>query len=409
MTEQESGDYEYGEREIEDMSEVALRVGQGRISGAISVALGVISVLSVLAFRYPTWLTTAELRANYDTETLRLVLMACMVVAVVFGVLTFALNRRKRLGALGVLLTVLAYALGGWNVEAGIVNETRVSLGVDWLVLDLLGSAILFIFIEKVIPRYPEQAVLRPEWQLDLFYFSLNHLLIAFLIVLANGFAPQAFGWAVNESFQAKIQSLPLGVQVLLLALGADFVLYWIHRAYHEVPRLWPFHAVHHCAEHMDWLAGSRTHLVQTIVDRTLAMIPLYLLGTTEQALNLYVVLAALQAVFTHANVGIPTGPFKYLLVTPQFHHWHHSSDQPAIDTNYAVHFPLFDRLFGTYHMPDQHWPIEYGTTKRLPRTFWAQFMHPFRAVPVAVEASPAVEVSPPAEASPPTDEPPTG
>lgn len=376
----DEAEYEYGERQIEDMSEASFRVGEGRISGAISIALGALSVLSVLAFRFPTWLTTAELRANYDPTTLRLVLMACMVTAFVFGLLTFALNRRKRLGALGVLLTVLAYALGGWNVEIGALQETPVSLGVDWLVLDLLGSATLFIFIEKVIPRYPEQAILRPEWQLDLFYFALNHLLIAFLIVLANGFAPKAFGWAVNESFQAKIQSLPLALQVLILALCADFVLYWVHRAFHEFPRLWPFHAVHHCAEHMDWIAGSRTHLVQTIVDRTLVMVPLYLLGTTEQALNLYVVLAALQAVFTHANVGIPTGPLKYVLVTPQYHHWHHSSDKPAIDTNYAVHFPLYDRLFGTYHMPDQHWPIEYGTTKRLPRTFWGQLLHPFRA-----------------------------
>lgn len=371
--------YEYGERQIEDMSKVSFRVGEGRISGYVSIFLGALSVLSVLAYRYPTYLTTAELRASYDGEQLRTFLLAGMVFAVFFGLLTFALNRRKRMGALGVLLTVLAYVLGGWNVELGEIRPTQLSLGVDWFVLDLLASTILFVFIEKVIPRYPDQAVLRPEWQLDLGYFALNHLLIAFLIVIANGFAPAAFGWAVNDGFQGWIRGLPLLGQVLILALCADFVLYWTHRAFHEFPRLWPFHAVHHSAEHMDWLAGSRTHLAQTLVDRTLVMVPLYLLGTSEQALNLYVVLAAAQAVFTHANVGIPTGPLKYLLVTPQFHHWHHSSDKPAIDTNYAVHFPLFDRLFGTYHMPDQHWPIEYGTTKRLPRTFLSQLLHPFR------------------------------
>lgn len=405
MSDEQPAEYQYGERRVEDMSEVSFRVGEGRISGYTSVFLGTLSVLGVLAFRYPTWLTTAELRASYDPEVLRLVLKGGMCVAVVFGVLTFMLNRRKRLGALGVLLTVLAYVLGGWSVEVGEVAQVPVSFGVDWLALDLLGSAALFIFIEKLIPRYPEQAVLRPEWRLDLFYFALNHLLIAFLIVVANGFAPRAFGWAVNESFQAKVQSMPLGLQVLFLALSADFVLYWVHRAFHEFPRLWPFHAVHHCAEHMDWLAGSRTHLVQTLVDRTLVMIPLYLLGTTAEALNLYVVLAALQAVFTHANVGVPTGPLKYLLVTPQYHHWHHSSDQPAIDTNYAVHFPLYDRLFGTYHMPDQHWPIAYGTTKPLPRTFWGQLVHPFQAqLELGAEpvAAPAVAPAPAAEEAPP-------
>jgi len=108
-------------------------------------------------------------------------------------------------------------------------------------------------------------------------------------------------------------------------------------------------------------------------------MIPLYLLGPDKAALDMYVVVAALQAVFTHANVGIPTGPLKYLFVTPQYHHWHHSRDKPAIDTNYSVHFPLFDRLFGTYHMPEMHWPVAYGTVTRLPRTFFAQLVYPWK------------------------------
>jgi lathosterol oxidase len=90
------------------------------------------------------------------------------------------------------------------------------------------------------------------------------------------------------------------------------------------------------------------------------------------------VLFAAAQAVFVHANVRVKFGPLKYLFTTPQFHHWHHSSDKPAIDTNYAVHLPLFDKLFGTFHMPDEHWPIEYGTTKRLPRGFAGQLAYPF-------------------------------
>ena len=52
------------------------------------------------------------------------------------------------------------------------------------------------------------------------------------------------------------------------------------------------------------------------------------------------------------------------MLVTPQFHHWHHSADQPAIDTNYAVHLPLLDMAFGTFHLPERHWPITYGTAR---------------------------------------------
>lgn len=371
--------YRYGERVVPDMSDRAFRPGEARISGYVSAFLGVMSLLAVLCFRYPTWLTTAELRATYDVELLRQLLRVTLWAALGFGLFTFVRNRRKRMGAVGVLSALLALTLGGAEVPTGEVRDVPLSLGLDWLLLDLLGSAAVFIFIEKLIPRYPDQAILRPEWKLDLFYFALNHLLIGALLLVGNGFAPLAFGCAVNARLQTAVQSLPLGVQVLLLMLCADFVLYWTHRFFHETPWLWKFHAVHHCTEHMDWLAGSRSHVAEVLVDRALAMVPLYLLGPDRQALDLYVVIAAAQAVFTHANVGMSLGPLEYVFVTPQFHHWHHSSDRPAIDTNYAVHFTLFDHLFGTYHMPEAHWPIAYGTVSPLPRGFLAQLAYPFR------------------------------
>lgn len=136
---------------------------------------------------------------------------------------------------------------------------------------------------------------------------------------------------------------------------------------------------MHHSTEYLDWLSGSRNHVLQTFVDRTLAMVPLYLLGPDQAALDAYVVFAALQAGFTHANVGIPFGPLKYVLATPQFHHWHHSSEKPAIDTNYGVHTTLFDLMFGTFHMPDRHWPAKYGTVKPIPKRWMGQLLHPFR------------------------------
>lgn len=238
------------------------------------------------------------------------------------------------------------------------------------------------MFVEKVFPRYPEQVILRPEWKLDATYFALNHLLIGFLLLVSNHFATLAFGWAVNGRLQAAMESLPMLVQLVVLIVCADLFQYWVHRAYHEVPALWKLHAVHHSTEHMDWLAGSRSHIVETLIDRSMAMIPLYLLGPRKEALDLYVAFAAIQAVFAHANVGLRFGPLRYLLVTPQFHHWHHSSDRPAIDTNYAVHLPLLDRLFGTYHMPELHWPIQYGTVSPVPRRLGGQLLYPFRREP---------------------------
>ena len=129
----------------------------------------------------------------------------------------------------------------------------------------------------------------------------------------------------------------------------------------------------------MDWLAGSRSHVTTVFIERTVVMLSLYLVGADKVALDIYVAIAALQAIVIHCNLGFSWGWLKYLIVTPQYHHWHHSSEQPAIDTNYAAHTPLFDRLFGTYHLPGKYWPAEYGTTKKLPKTFVGQFLYPFK------------------------------
>ena len=377
---EDQGEYVYRQRQVPDMSSRFFAIGQGRISGYMSVALGVMSLLAVLCWRYPEQLTTRELRLVYDPEVLRIVLMVCMWSSLVFGGVTFILDKRKRLGALGVLSTLAAFAFGGYNLPAGPVDPQAISLGVDWLLIDFLLTGTAFVFIEKLIPRYEGQAILRPAWQLDLFYFSINHLLIGVLLIVGNGFAPRVFGWAVNAHVQALVTSLPIVVQLVLLLVCADLVQYFCHRAFHEVSWLWKFHAVHHSSEHMDWLAGSRSHFVEILVDRSLVMVPLYLLGPDKAALDAYVLFAAVQAVFIHANVRVPFGPLKYVFTTPQFHHWHHSSDKPAIDTNYAVHLPVFDKLFGTYHMPEQHWPVEYGTTKPIPNTFMGQWWYPFRS-----------------------------
>lgn len=375
----EPDEFEYKERETPDMSKKFFFPGAGRISGYLSITLGAMSLLGVLCFRYPTYLTTSSFRGIYDVEFLRILLKIVMWLSLLLGVSNFIRNKRKRMGAVGVVLTMFAFAFGGYNVPVGELHQSKLSFGVDWLVLDLLISATLFIFIEKIIPKYEEQAILRPEWQLDLLYFGINHLLIGILLFVSNDIVPKLVNWAVNAKLQTWIQSQAIIWQVLILIVVADLVQYWVHRIFHTVPRLWNVHAVHHCVEHMDWLAGSRNHIVQILVDRTLVTLPLYLLGANTLALNIYVLIASFQAVFIHANVRIPFGPLKYIIATPQFHHWHHSSEKPAIDTNYAIHLPVLDMIFGTFHLPGDKWPAKYGTVDPLPRSYAGQFLFPFQ------------------------------
>ena len=55
---------------------------------------------------------------------------------------------------------------------------------------------------------------------------------------------------------------------------------------------------------------------------------------------------------YVHSNIDWNHGPFKMLLVSPQFHRWHHAAEEAAWDKNFASIFPFLDKIFGTYYYP---------------------------------------------------------
>lgn len=356
----------------------SLQIGQGMISGYIACFLAFLSFLGVIAFHFPEYLTTPELRKNYDVNTLRTIMFYALVVAGSLGLLNFVRNKNKRLGFIAWLFVALAIALGGHRVPVGDFPDNTPYLGLDWFILDLLGSTLIFIFIEKLIP-HRKQAIFRNHWETDFNHFFVNHLLIGFALLVANHFVNDAFGWAVNATTQQFVSALNFPIQLFLILLVADLAQYAFHRMYHEVPLLWRLHAVHHSVKQMDWLAGSRQHIIELLITRSVVLTPIFLLGFDKAVIDLYVVIVGFQAVFNHANVRINIGPLKYVIVTPQFHHWHHASDEAAIDKNYAAHFAFIDYLFGTAVRGQPEWPEQYGVKgDYVPDGFIKQQVFPF-------------------------------
>ena len=103
----------------------------------------------------------------------------------------------------------------------------------------------------------------RPEWQTDFHHFIVNHMIVGFVLLATNLLVHKLFGWAAKDGIRGWVQDLPFLVALFLIVLVADLVQYWTHRAYHEVPLLWRLHAVHHSVKSMDWLAGSRQHILE--------------------------------------------------------------------------------------------------------------------------------------------------
>ncbi|MBA3937091.1 MAG: sterol desaturase family protein [Planctomycetes bacterium] len=358
-------------------STYTFRWGEGQISGFLSAALGLLGVLAVLCFRFPALLTFPDLHSAYDPEVMRLALGCALLVAMILGLVNFCIGRWRTLGCIGMGATFVAILLGGLGAGATSSFGLGVPIGLDWFILDLLASALLFIPLERLWVLRREQPVLRAEWRLDLQYFALVHLLVSLLIIISSGAVARLFSWSVNAPLQGFISGLPLWVQFPLILVVADLAQYWSHRLMHTVPALWRVHAVHHSSAAMDWLASSRLHLVEVLITRTCVLVPVFVLGFSQLAVLLYVVYIGLHAIFVHANVRFTFGPLRHLLVTPAYHHWHHSDEPAAANTNFAVHLPVIDRLFGTYHHP-ACWPASYGIgPERLPPGILRQFLYP--------------------------------
>jgi sterol desaturase/sphingolipid hydroxylase (fatty acid hydroxylase superfamily) len=357
-----------------------LKRGMGLVSGIVALSLGMLCLMGVLAFHFPQYLTTPELRRNYNPDIIRHIMFAALVIAGSISLLNVLFKRERGLNAIAGLFVVACLALGGSHVPVSDFPDNTPYIGLDWFILDLLGSTMIFAAIEKMFPLYKGQMLFRKEWQTDLVHFAVNHFIVGLALLTVNFAIHRLFGWMANDTVRAAVQSLHFVPQLLLAILAADFVQYWTHRSYHEIPFLWRFHAVHHSAKTMDWLAGSRQHILELIVTRVGVLGILYVLGFEKSVMDMYIVVVGFQAVFNHANVHLPWGPVKYVFVTPDFHHWHHSSDDVAIDRNYAAHYAFLDHLFGTAIKGQTGFPEKYGVQgDYMPDGFLKQLMFPFR------------------------------
>lgn len=358
----------------------AARTDLGKRAGVTSGLLGVLCVLGELCFLLPDLLVTADALPFYKANLglFRGILQAAIFATFVLGAASIVLLRSKAHGVLGIALGGIALLMGGAEAEAIDVGPRAVSAGLDYFVLELLVLGLVFIPMERLWPLR-EQRIFRPGWQTDLKHFFVSHAGVQVLSFATLIPAQVLFSWAVQLDFQRAVAAQPLWLQFAEILLAVDFVTYWVHRAFHRVPWLWSFHAIHHSSRQMDWLAGSRMHLVDAFVTRAAAFVPIFVLGFAPAALYAYVVFVSFHAVYIHANVRWRWPGLRWVIATPEFHHWHHTSDEEGLDKNYAGFLPLWDRLFGTAHLP-AHWPRNYGTVKwQPPETWLGQLAYPFR------------------------------
>jgi lathosterol oxidase len=362
---------------LDDRSRIQL--GRRWLPGIASAFLGSLGLLAVLCLHFPALLTTPELRAVYPMALVRTLIATGLTAALLLGGLALLFDRGRRLGALGVALALIAQLAGGAGVEVTEPVPRSNHLGLDWFVLDLLLLVALAVPLERAFARLPEQPVFRCGWRTDLAHFLASHLLIQVVSLLTLAPALLLFRFAVHPGLQQAVAAQPLALQLAEAVLVADLAGYAAHRAFHAVPWLWRFHAVHHSSEALDWLAGSRLHLVDAVVTRAVVFAPLFVLGFERPVLTGYLLWVSFQATWIHANLRGRSALLERVLATPRFHHWHHAAEPAARDRNFAVHLPVIDWLFGTLYLPAGRWPERYGIDgDPVPRGWLRQLLYPF-------------------------------
>jgi len=187
------------------------------------------------------------------------------------------------------------------------------------------------------------------------------------------------FGWLNLAMLHDAVSNWPFVLQFFCALFLTDLAQYTMHRFFHVNGSLWRFHAIHHFIKSLDWLAASRLHFIDIFVTRAFGFVPIFIMGFSAEVVVAYVIFIAFQAVLIHSNTNVNFGFLKYIFVTPQYHHWHHSGDPKTYNKNFAVHLPLIDFMFGTYYLPGNEWPAVYGIEETLPGGYFKQLLHPFK------------------------------
>ena len=245
------------------------------------------------------------------------------------------------------------------------------------LAVALLVLAAIFTLLERVAWSVPRKPLFRRERRIDFLWWFFTPIVsgtastvavfVAIALVARLGRSPQWF------------ESQPKWVQILELLVVADFLGYLAHRFFHG-RALWRFHAIHHSAEDLDWLSATRVHPVNEIGNRLLQVVPLYLLGFRGDALAALVPILTFWALLVHANLRWDFGPLRYVIASPTFHRWHHTSQEEGLDRNFAGLFPWIDAIFGTLYMPRGRQPERFGVAgERVPDGLLKQLAYPFQ------------------------------
>jgi len=271
-----------------------------------------------------------------------------------------------------------------WNLLPNILFNWKVFIG------GLLPCLIIMYFTK----RLKDRPLWTPEFAIDTLYPFMNLLITSSIsiFIMAN----------INIFYQNILSFMTIDIlsnysevtQFFILFIVIDFLFYWIHRLKHSVTWLWPFHAIHHHQRHLNPMTTHRVHFGEIIISHIIKAFPLLILGGTITPYYVYIVLNNFWGYFIHSDIRINLGFLNKIIVTPEYHHVHHSIEKHHYNKNYGERLVLWDYIFGTYLpttgkefpktgvMPTaERFLVQSTSLKELLRVYFMQLYYPFYCI----------------------------
>ena len=203
---------------------------------------------------------------------------------------------------------------------------------------------------ELRVPRRPLVTAKLPRWVATLSVVALDTLLVRVL------FAAGAVGMAAFAAEQGwgllNRVDWPPWIELALALVALDLVLYLQHVMFHAAPLLWRVHMMHHADLDVDVTTGARFHPVEVALSMLIRLAAVTVIGPAPTAVIAFEVLLNATSLFNHSNVRIPNTMervLRWIVVTPDMHRIHHSTDRRETNRNFGFNLPWWDYLFGTY------------------------------------------------------------
>jgi sterol desaturase/sphingolipid hydroxylase (fatty acid hydroxylase superfamily) len=243
------------------------------------------------------------------------------------------------------------------------------------------SAAAIIILLERLFPYTKGMRFFRDGWWMDFVWYTLIQSYLLKILIFDYIIAPVKVHFGIEN--YGVLSHLPVWALVLIFLVGHDFYIYWFHRLQHVNKYVWRLHEAHHSVTEVDWLAGSRSHFLEIIVNQTIEFAPIILLLDNHTAAIVVPIKALIDAVWgmwIHSNIDVHSGKLQYVINGPEMHQWHHSDYRPVFFMNYATKFAIWDWIFGTGFLPGlqpfSHQylkPPKFGLPYDFPREYFAQ------------------------------------